>query len=133
MKKRYIALSLGTLLLAIAVVALCLIDAGPRSLEDTLEHAFGYKLRDDAQILRRENEHISPLAIQGIVYSETTELKLSGRDFSALANKLKDDPRFTRKEFNGNRFFESFIFGKQLVTYQLNETNSVLWYQYREW
>lgn len=130
--KRHSKIILIVAIAALAVSALVIFDRRPMTVSTVVEQAFGYRLKDEPTVVAREWE--KPLAIQGVAYHEETTLRLSEGDYRALIAKLSADRGFEKKEFASNQYYERFVVGKEIVSWQPRDASThEFWYSYTQY
>jgi hypothetical protein len=92
MKARWI---IGFAILTVGAVAYSL-RSGPPPVAEIIDRCFGYRPKDEPQIVARKS-HV-PLAIHGPGYEEHTTVRLSPTDYRELVGRLLADPSFEKRK-----------------------------------
>lgn len=115
-----------------AIAALVALDRRPMAISDVVEQAFHYRLKEAPTVVAREWK--KPLAIQGVAYFEETTLRLSEADYRGLIAQLSGDRSFQKKETASGPFYDRFVLGKEIVSYQPRDASThEFWYSYTQY
>jgi hypothetical protein len=129
MKARWI---IGFAILTVGAVAYSL-RSGPPPAAEIIDRCFGYRLKDEPQIVARKS-HV-PLAIHGPGYEEHTTVRLSPPDYRELVGRLLADPSFEKKEkFRGTGFYhDRFIIGQEVLSWWTEDSTREFSFSYIEY
>ena len=126
-RKVFAAFAIG----AAVIIGMFVVERSPRRISGVVEGAFGYRLKEKAEIVSRKYE--VPFSVHGVSYSEDTTLRLSPTDYRGLLDHLTADHRYEKKKFGTNEFYERFVVGKELISWQAHDATHEFWFSYTEY
>jgi hypothetical protein len=126
-RKVFAAFAIG----AAVIIGMFVVERSPRRISGVVEGAFGYRLKEKAEIVSRKYE--VPFSVHGVSYSEDTTLRLSPTDYRGLLDHLTADHRYEKEKFGTNEFYERFVVGKELISWQAHDVTHEFWFSYTEY
>ncbi len=116
--------------LAITIILL-FYDEKPEKLNSIISQACDVTITTDVVELQREWKRFN-FAIQGLFYVDQGTVRVAPEDKKSIRKSLQKR-KFTKKEYDGNTYWEHGESGRKLMTCDIGDADALVSYSYYLW